>query len=257
MSTLRVTKIADGLWQFNEKGDQDVDAYLLVGSERALLIDALMNCQGVYKAIWEITALPVDALVEHGHLDHCGYAAVEIKDAGGRVYLHPADREIIKGRTVVSFPPDFFTDIQEGARLDLGGIVLDILAMPGHTPGSLMALDRERQWLFSSDSIGSGPFWVQIPGSLPLGKVRDNLARVQGELAPYRDLLIYPGHRSQSPGQLGPGYIADVLETINLVLEGKLTGSPVNFGPFFPDAKDWLNVQHKSCLGLCYNPNNF
>jgi glyoxylase-like metal-dependent hydrolase (beta-lactamase superfamily II) len=255
MGILSVTKIHDGLWQFNEKLGENhgVDAYLLTGEKRALLVDALQDVEGVYPEIRKITALPLDVLVEHGHGDHTGPAMREIKDAGGKVYLHPDDLPLLLDDKERHFTRDFFTPIQDGEKLDLGGTVLDIILVSGHTPGSLVALDRKRHWLLSSDTIGSGPFWVQLPHSLALHRVRDNLKALYNELKQYPDLLIYAGHRYQSPNQLGLGYLADTIETLELILDGKLTGTPVE-APAWAAANPWLSVKHKSSLGLVYNP---
>jgi glyoxylase-like metal-dependent hydrolase (beta-lactamase superfamily II) len=209
---------------------------------------------GVYPKIRELSPLPLDLLIGHGHGDHTGPAMGEIKEAGGKVYIHPADIPLAdpegkRGR-------DFFSPVEDGAKLDLGGIELEVIPVPGHTPGSLAVLERGRRWLFSSDTIGSGPFWVQLPHSLPLRAVRDNIKALYEDLKRYPDLLIYPGHRYQSPGQLGLPYLADTLETIGLILAGELRGNPVEAPPQFKTFAPWLSVSRKSSLGLVYNPEN-
>jgi hypothetical protein len=122
----------------------------------------------------------------------------------------------------------------------------------------LLVLERKRQWLFSSDTIGSGPFWVQLPHSSPLHQVRDHVKALYDDVKQYPDLVIYPGHRYQSPGQLGLPYIADTLEALELILAGKLTGVPMEVPPQIRASGDnpWLSVRRKSSLGLVYNPDN-
>jgi glyoxylase-like metal-dependent hydrolase (beta-lactamase superfamily II) len=246
------------VWQFREDlgGDHSVDAWLVAGERRALLIDALQFAEGVYPQIRELTPLPVDVLIEHGHGDHTGPAMREVKDAGGKVYIHPADISLADPED--KYGKDFFSPIEDGAKLDLGGISLEVMLVPGHTPGSLAALERKRRWLFSSDTIGSGPFWVQIPHSRPLHEIRDTVRALYDDLKQYPDLLIYPGHHYQSPEQLGLPYIADTLETLELILAGKLSGTPMEIPPHIKavGGGQWLNVWHKSSLGLVYNPEN-
>ena len=268
MSGVTVTKIQDTggakVWQFCEDlgGGHSVDAWLVAGRGKAVFIDALQFAEGIAAKIREtlkgagLGALPVDALILHGHIDHTGPAMGEIKKAGGTVYIHPAD--ISLANPDGKYDKDFFTPIQDGVILDLDGIKLDIILLPGHTPGSLAALERKRHWLFSSDTIGSGPFWVQLPHSSPLHEVRDHIKTLYDDVKRYPDLLIYPGHRYQSPLQLGLPYIADTLETLELILAGKLTGTPVEVPPRIRSIGDnpWLSVTHKSSLGLIYNPDN-
>jgi glyoxylase-like metal-dependent hydrolase (beta-lactamase superfamily II) len=246
------------VWQFCEElgPGHSVDAWLVAGEKRALLIDALQFAAGVYPKIREFSSLQLDLLIEHGHGDHTGPAMGEVKEAGGKVYIHPADISLADPEG--KYGKDFFSPIEGGAKLDLGGIELEIILLPGHTPGSLVALERERRWLFSSDTIGSGPFWVQLPHSLPLRTVRDNIKALYEDLKQYPDILIYPGHRYQSPGQLGLPYLADTLETIELILAGELRGNPIEVPPHIKAfaANPWLSVTHKSSLGLVYNPEN-
>ena len=47
-----------------------------------------------------------------------------------------------------------FTCISEGYQFDLGGVVLDNYDVPGHTPGSMMLLDKAHNILYSSDQLG-------------------------------------------------------------------------------------------------------
>jgi glyoxylase-like metal-dependent hydrolase (beta-lactamase superfamily II) len=258
MGSVTVTEVQDGaVWQFCENlgPGHSVDAWLVAGERRALLIDALQFAEGVYPKIRELSSLPVDVLIAHGHGDHTGPVMGEVKEAGGKVYIHSAD---IPLAAAGKYPAGFFEPLGDGQIFDLGGVVLEPLVVPGHTPGSLVALERKRRWFFSSDTIGSGPFWVQLPHSSPLHQVRDHVKALYDDVKRYPDLLIYPGHRYQSPGQLGLSYIADTLETLELILAGKLTGTPMEVPPHIKSTggNPWLSVTHKSSVGLVYNPDN-
>jgi glyoxylase-like metal-dependent hydrolase (beta-lactamase superfamily II) len=260
MGSVTVVELQKGaVWQFCEDlgGGHSVDAWLVAGEKRVLLIDALQFAEGVYPKIRELTPLPVDALIAHGHGDHTGPAMGEVKEAGGKVYIHAADIPLVTAGG--KYPAAFFEPLADGQNFDLGGIVLEPLVVPGHTPGSLVVLERRRHWLFSSDTIGSGPFWVQLPHSLPLHQVRDHIKVLYDDVKQYPDLLIYPGHRYQSPGQLGLSYIADTLEALELILAGKLNGTAVEVPPDMRGrlgGSPWLTIKHKSSLGLVYNPEN-
>ncbi|MDR0642805.1 MAG: MBL fold metallo-hydrolase [Treponema sp.] len=267
MSGVTVTKIQDTggakVWQFCEDlgGGHSVDAWLVAGRGKAVFIDALQFAEGIAAKIREtlkgagLDALPVDALILHGHIDHTGPAMGEIKKAGGTVYIHPAD--ISLANPDGKYGKDFFTPIRDGVILDLDGIKLDIILLPGHTPGSLAALDRERHWLFSSDTVGCGGIWVQLPHSLPLHTIRDNFKVFCDRMKQYPDLLVYSGHRYQCPDQ-GLPHIADLLETMELVLEGKIRGTPMEIPPPMKAIAEnpWYHAAHKLCRGLVYNPDN-
>jgi glyoxylase-like metal-dependent hydrolase (beta-lactamase superfamily II) len=263
MAGVTVTKSQDRgavkVWRICEDlgGGHSVDAWLVAGEKRALLIDALQFATGVEVKIRETLGgqLPLDSLILHGHIDHTGPVMGEIKEAGGAVYIHPADISLADPEG--KYGKDFFSPIEDGAKLDLGGIELDIILLPGHTPGSLAALDRERHWLFSSDTVGCGGIWAQLPHSLPLHAIRDNFRVFCNKMKPYPDLLIYSGHRYQCPDQ-GLAHVADLLETMELVLEGKIQGTPMEIPPQFKGiaVNPWYHAAYKLCRGLVYNPDN-
>jgi hypothetical protein len=83
--------------------------------------------------------------------------------------------------------------------------------------------------------------------------VRDNVKTLYGRVKQYPDLVVYAGHCYQSPNPLGLEYITDTLETIELILDGKITGTPMEPPPRH-SGNPWLSVKHKSSLGLVYNP---
>jgi glyoxylase-like metal-dependent hydrolase (beta-lactamase superfamily II) len=171
------------------------------------------------------------------------------------VYLDSRDETIISEMGFAAYPEGFFTDLRTAGPFDLGGTVLEPISLPGHTPGSAMLLDRQRQRLYSSDTLGSGAIWMQLGHSRPLREYAAGLREVYAGLKPLENLVIYPGHRYQSPQPLGLDYVADLLEAVELILEGKARGEPavVDRGPLH---MEFLELKHKSMWGLAYNPHN-
>ncbi|GHV67245.1 MBL fold metallo-hydrolase [Spirochaetia bacterium] len=253
MNVLSVEKLEDELYRFEEVSDNCVDAYFIVGEKRALMIDALQSVEGLYQKAREITPLPIDVVIAHGHGDHCGPGIREFKEAGCGIYMDRRDEPVLAEMGRGPFPKDFFTELKGIRQFDLGLTILDVIPLSGHTPGSVMLLDRQRRRLFSSDSIGSGPIWMQLSHSLPLHVFRDNLKPVYEDLQKYRDLVIFCGHRKQSPNPLSLEYLGDVLETAELILSNKETGESqsIHYGNL---PMNFLSLKHKSMLGFCYDP---
>lgn len=86
-----------------------------------------------------------------------------------------------------------FTPIVEGNILDLGDRPLEIIALPGHTPGSIAVLDINARVLISGDPIQDGMIFM-------FGVQREMHAYLKSlrKLDSYRSRFdtIYPSHGS-------------------------------------------------------------
>lgn len=254
MNELIITKLREGVWNFTEQAPGTaVDAYLVVGSERALMIDALQDVTGLYDEVRKLTDIPLDLALTHGHFDHAGASTQEFADAGCTIYMDMADYPVLTGYSTRTFAQDIFTHLEDGHVFDLGGISLETVTVAGHTPGSVIFLDRAAKEAFSGDSFGSGPIWLQLPDSLPLSRYQENLERTIGKLSDLPELLLRVGHKNQSPDTLGHDYLQDLLYTVKAVREGSLAGETQEMemrGVKFPFAI----ASHGKMLGLFYSP---
>jgi len=250
-------QIAENIWQFTE-GDKpyfDVNAYLIVGDRSALLVDALQSETGLLEEIRKLTDKPLEVFLTHGHGDHAGSAVLEFREAGIPVYMNHRDYGMLKDREGFGPDADWIVDPEPGHVFDLGSFRFEILPVDGHTPGSMVALDREHQLLFPGDSIGSGNFWMQLPGCSPLHVFRDDLEKLAVACAGCPDLLIFPGHRSQSPVQLTGQYVEDTLYLTNGLLDGSLKGEPASM-PWKNGEMKYCKIGHGQMVSYCYDPDN-
>lgn len=135
--------------------------YLIVGDERAVLLDSGPGKKDLKAVLSELTDRPVTAVFSHTHNDHIGH-----HDKLDHVAL--ADLPSLRERTRDGvFKPTFGQfavpaprpkiEVDEwwapGETIDLGGRKLEVLHIPGHTPESIALLDRERNELFTGDFI--------------------------------------------------------------------------------------------------------
>jgi glyoxylase-like metal-dependent hydrolase (beta-lactamase superfamily II) len=56
-------------------------------------------------------------------------------------------------------PSSATTLLQGGEKFDLGGIELEVIFTPGHSPGGIVLLDRSRGILFSTDVAYAAPLY--------------------------------------------------------------------------------------------------
>lgn len=204
MSTVphTTTQEAPDLWRFNESmagmpSQPYVDSYLLIGTKRAALIDALQSAQTVslVEEVRQRTNLPVDVLITHGHPDHAGAEMEKLANAEGfTLYMSHLDLPIFASFSGGTVPAERFHDIQEGDEWDLGGITLKAYRVAGHTPGSFVFLDRDHRRAFTGDAFG---LWLQLPHSLTMAEFCEEARRFEGVLADIPETTFYTGHLYQ------------------------------------------------------------
>ena len=191
---LFIKEVMPGIFLMDEA--HEATGYLVVGKERACVIDTMNGYNDLYQAVRGLTDKPLTVVNTHGHPDHI-FGNMFFQEA----YLHPADRELARmfaedpeylkmleeqGKT---FPP--FKDILPGDTIDLGGRTLEVFGLPGHTPGGILLLLREDRVLFTGDSINHH-LWMQLDGCLPLTEYLKELDKVMF-LQDRADLILH-GH---------------------------------------------------------------
>lgn len=141
-------RISENFICFEQSG---VRSFLLIGEKEALLVDSL-NGGDLFSCVRAITDKPVNLILTHSDGDHTGCAA-----QFGTVYLHPAEFARLESKQEQS--PELFP-LYEGDVLDIGTFRLEVILIPGHTPGSIALLEREKRFIIGGDSVQTGPVYM-------------------------------------------------------------------------------------------------
>lgn len=165
---LETNELRPGIFCIDDSGISK--AFLVVGEEKACLIDTANGLNDLYAEVRRLTDKPLIVVDTHGHPDHF-FGNYSFDHA----YLNSKDWELAKD--FMSMPeiavalkerggsfPDFI-DIKEGDSFDLGGRTLEVYELPGHTKGSIVLLCPEERILFAGDSINHHLF-LQLDGCL-------------------------------------------------------------------------------------------
>lgn len=217
---IKVSEINDHIWLMNDHDEGT--GYLVTGNERGLIIDTMNGYEDVKKLAETLTDLPLTVVNTHGHPDHI-YGNIYFEKA----YLHPADipiaehfykeEEFKREGLNAGLKPAEFLPIKEGMSFDLGGVVLDVYEVPGHTPGGIALLDRQDRILFTGDSINMHT-WMQLPESLPMEKFLQSLRKVQG-LRDKFDFILTGHSRKMEDAGFCDAHIHAVEEVCNGINE--------------------------------------
>lgn len=150
--------------------DNDVFMYLIVGENRACLIDSGHGVGDSVKDLVEtLTSLPTFVLLTHNHEDHIGGSGwfeevyIHRNDIEGyyalsnrqeRFKRHQSER--FKHYPIEAYAPEFKKPqfLVDGQEFDLGGITLKAIGCSGHTKGSMVVLIKEERIMVYGDAIG-------------------------------------------------------------------------------------------------------
>ena len=114
----------------------------------------------------------------------------------------------------------------EGTIVDLGGRELEVINVPGHTPGSVALFDKERNQLFSGDYINMVGAWAIVPGF----SVNDYVTTAQKLISMTDDSLkIWEAHGDVP---LERQDVANLEKEAQSVLNGTAKGEPYPVGDF-------------------------
>ena len=194
---------------------QMVRAFLVVGTDAALLIDAGAKRVDILSLISSVTDLPLTVVLTHSDGDHTANLA-----AFPEAFVHEADAPAVcsqPGNGAVHLRP-----LTEGQCFALGGRTLEVLFSPGHTPGSICLLDRENGLLFSGDTVSLGPVFMFGPHrSLPDYLETLRALRRQRDEGVFR--TVYCSHNvcPISADTLDP-----LIACAGGILDGTIAGSP-------------------------------
>lgn len=264
----QVRKISDDLYVIIETNS--VNCYLLIGEEKALLIDCGYGYEDIHPILSSITDKEVMLAVTHGDPDHAlgamHFPSVMIhpldygkllvndnSDVKGKMLLHrynkmPETKECIDFNqyvyqsSVSNAKPVF---LENGQIIDLGGKHLKVFHVPGHSYGHVMYLEMETGRLFTGDQLSMHNIWhfmsadLQAPFSLTLNSLK--------ELNTYREQIkeLYPAHNVFPCG-------LELLDDLIECLETELKDNYLNDIPFHHAMGDGYQHFYKT-VNLIYS----
>jgi len=190
-----------------EIGPMQNYVYLIGSSEtrKVAVVDAAWEIDTILKIAKQDEMEITHAFVTHTHPDHVGggFAGMEIdgvtellEKCKAKVVVHKAEEEFIKG---LSSSDMIKSD--NGDKIDIGGVEIQLMHTPGHTPGSQCFLVDGR--VISGDTMFIDACGrVDFPGGNP-EQMYNSLTQKLAALPD--DTILFPGHNyaAQSQATIG------------------------------------------------------
>lgn len=183
----QVYKVKDGIYAIYEPYQyEEALCTLMLGEEKAVLIDTGCGIGNIRDVVDEITDLPVMVVNTHAHNDHIAqnhlFDEVAMLD---HPWSHEAEKGlpnsemahlIADGMLWKELPEGFDAEnyvvpgfkvtrwFNERDIIDLGNRTLEVIHTPGHTPDCVCFLDREDRLLFTGDMFYTGGIYTYLNG---------------------------------------------------------------------------------------------
>lgn len=213
---------------------RELNSYFIRGVSNGLLIDTGFRCDecrdAILRGLSEIHADvdSMDVLLTHIHTDHSGLAP-ELAGKKRRIYLSRIDMGTLVGNlsqenfkavnaryVEEGFPEKLletiqevnpasvfgmigmdsrFTALNEGDTLSVGDYTLQVIFVPGHTPGSIMLWLAEQKIMITGDHV----LFDITPNITPWNGVADSLGEYIASLQKVKEFPVetaLPAHRA-------------------------------------------------------------
>lgn len=173
------------------------------GQPDALVVDPGFEPNLIFDLLQAEKLTPAVILNTHGHVDHiAGNAAMKKRYPDIPLVVGHGDAAMLTDpvlnlsafseATVVSPPAD--RTVREGETIDYAGFQLEVLEIPGHSPGHVVFIlrDGDQITVLGGDVLFAGSIGrTDFPG----GSLPQLLQGIRAKLWPLPDdTIVYPGH---------------------------------------------------------------
>lgn len=211
MQEPEILSITRGTWRMEDAG---VRSFLFAGSEIALLIDSGKTISNMKDIAQRLTSKPLMLVNTHADFDH-----IASNPQFEAAYMHPAEYPHyfkVQNRRGSVRP------LWDGVQIDIGGRSFEVIATPGHTPGSISLLDRQDRILIGGDGIQDGQIYLYGPHR-SLTAYLYSLKRLADRIDEFD--TVYPSHGSFP---MPSSQITRLIEGVEKMMAGRIQGIPAD-----------------------------
>jgi glyoxylase-like metal-dependent hydrolase (beta-lactamase superfamily II) len=248
-------------WIIKEPGF-DENMYLLEGQDSSLLIDAGFGMGNLRDFVKSLTSKPIIIVNTHFHPDHTGgdyefpFVYIGAKDLEyAKPFLDPKvtqqiTSQMLPGITIadsLKFPESqvqktILIPVDDNHIFKLGSRDVQVINVPGHTPGSIFLLDVKNKTLYTGDNMQTT--WLFFKESLSVATYMQSLEKLNNIKGEYNTLL--PGHGNA----LDIKTLDELKKCCQQILDGKCEAKPYHS----MIGQDGVSCTYKT-VTIAYDPN--
>jgi len=164
---------------------------------KAAIIDPGGDIPNILQAIKETGVIPEKIVLTHGHIDHAGGAAA-LKEELGLDIIGPHEDDLFLLESLADTGAQYGIHdarnctsdqwLNEGDVLRVGEVNFDILHCPGHSPGSVVFVNKEIKLAIVGDVLFAGSIGRS---DLPRGNHEQLINSIKDKLLPLEDDVTF------------------------------------------------------------------
>lgn len=220
---------------------QEVNAFLIIGSKKALLLDTGMGIADIKPLVKELYGGEIQVVNSHFHFDHVGanwqfepiyifddpYAiAAAAKERTAEELGDQLDEDMFLFDYPIGFSPEDFhikpyktIPMHEGYQFDLGNRVLTVYHTPGHCNDAIMLYDEREHILFTGDSFYLGALYAHFHcQQFGHGNLQDYYASMNKMCCLSDVKALYASHNDFI---VDPVKLREAADALKSIIEGK------------------------------------
>lgn len=182
-------------------GPIQTNGYLITNQGEGIIIDPGMEPEAMLEEIKDIQVKAI--LLTHAHFDHIGGLNQVVEQTQAPVYIHALEREWLTDPQLngsarwpmVTEPIKYegnIHELEEGQKLQLAGLDIEVLHTPGHSPGSVSFYLKAQDIVIAGDTLFADSVGrTDLPG----GGHSQLISSIKTKLFALPDAtVVYPGH---------------------------------------------------------------
>lgn len=224
---------------------QEVNAYLIIGSTRAVLFDTGMGIANIKAVVEELYRGELIVVNSHFHFDHIGdnwrFDQIVIPDdpyakniAEKGIPSHSLGNQMDEDMFLFDYPAGFDADsfsikpykvaiAEDGELFDLGNRTLEYVKTPGHSDDCIMLYDQTNAILFCGDMFYLGALYIHFDceefGKSSLHKYAASINKVIEKFPAMKS--IYASHNDFV---IAPEKLVELRDALTAIIERKCAG---------------------------------